>query len=352
MAWGRFGDGTATHSIVMRAVSVLRRRKEDNQVSEREVISNELLGWVIKCASVSALHETDYVITYGNGHQFAGGRADRLFELAEECGYFAGPPEHVNGEDVWTLVDDPTLIHMIRKDEREWRAQRQKDNANPRLLVPVKLRDGDHCRYCTQPVVRGGDKKSHNYATTDHRVPGEPGTVATLVVACGNCNKQRGDLPDAELRVPLMPEPERPYYGPATLRYFALHRKFIPAEYQHVLELLPPATTDDTAATRRPAGDRALATPPPAGQRASTDHEESVAPVDEQRSADPADRGYTESGFAGSGRVGSGRVPGSTGRDPQISADRPLTQRNPHQARRGRRRTRRPTSSSERGVQP
>lgn len=321
MSWLRFGDNGFFNPIVLRARALLRSCTET--VLERDVITCELLGFAIACASLTAGFNGDYIIGYGTAFQVAGSRTDRLLELAEKAGYMAELPYPVGGEPVWKMIDDPQFIHMIPRDAQEWMAQRKKDVANPALTVPVRLRDGDACRYCGV-VVNWNDRKSRRGATYDHRPPGQPGTVQTMVVCCFGCNRDRGDDLSADQRVPLMPPPDPPYYSPATLQSFAEHPSLVPRETQTRLNLQS-ATRPARAMTDEPsdpAASRAArpATPRPAGQRTSTDHG-SVAPVSGARSADPADPRYPGSGFTGSGRDGSGRVPAGSRSGTSGSAD-------------------------------
>ncbi|HJQ00103.1 MAG TPA: hypothetical protein VJ851_00755 [Jatrophihabitans sp.] len=269
------------------------------------MITCELLGFVVGCATLAASHKTDYVVGYGTAFGVALHRTDRLLELAVKSGYMEelAESEWVNGEPTYKIVDDPKFLHMLLKAEEEWMAQRKADISNPALMVPVRLRDGDACRYCGVVVVRGGDKKSDRYATYDHREPGQPGTVATLVVCCNGCNKMRGDKADADDRHPLMPPPPDPYYSKETLNYLANNRRHVPPHVQVQLNLRPAEDTSDPAPSRA----ARTATPQPAGQRDRLDT--SSAPAEGTRSADPADRRSPGSGFTGSGRVGTGRAP-------------------------------------------
>jgi hypothetical protein len=310
----RAGDNLATNPIVLRARGFLRQCVE--RVFERDVITNELLGFVISCATSSAAHKGDYMINYGTALLASPARVDRLLELAVKVGYFE-QPEQIGGEDVWKLIDDPEFLHMISRDVRDWEAQRKADVANPALTVPVRVRDGDGCRYCGK-VVNWRDRKSVRGATYDHRPPGQPATVDTLVVCCFGCNRLRGNAEDADERFPLLPAAAEPYYSLDTIKAFQDHPGLVPRHIQIKLHLTPAASSAGRATTDErsvPASGRAprSATPQPAGQRTSADTT-SGAPVGGTRSADPADPGCARSGFAGSGRDGTG--PGlSTGMD-------------------------------------
>ena len=53
----------------------------------------------------------------------------------------------------------------------------------------VRVRDGDHCRYCNRPVTWGG--RGADGGTFDHIEPSGPATVDNLVVACRGCNSSK-----------------------------------------------------------------------------------------------------------------------------------------------------------------
>lgn len=295
----------------MRVVSFVRTRTE--QVAERDVALNEVFGFVTRCALQAAGHTTDYVIDEGTADLMGGARTERLLELAKKAGYLT-PIKH-QGVRAYLLVDDPLFLHMRRKAEIEWERQRKADNANPMITAPVRLRDGDECRYCGN-LTNWRDRKGGHGGTYDHRVPGQPATIATLVVACISCNAGRRDDPEADLRYPLRPEPLQPFYS-------AITATFLTNAGHHVqpTEDRRPGSQPDTAASDRAAS----ATPlPPRTPR---------APVAVPGSADhlPA-----ESGFAGTGRDGTGGgarsstamhpTPGRRRKRPQRGRPRPSTE--------------------------
>jgi hypothetical protein len=124
----------------------------------------------------------------------------------------------VNGKRAWKIVDNPEFIHMKTEDELKWEKQRRADNGSPELTLPIRHRDGDSCRYCGR-VVKWNDKKGGIGGTYDHRRPGEPGTFETMVVSCRSCNAKRGDDPDADQRVKLLPPPDPVYYDKTTIEW-------------------------------------------------------------------------------------------------------------------------------------
>lgn len=293
--WLRSGDNAATHPIVMRVVSLVRRVKKTVLVDEKDVAVNEVFGFVTRCALESAGHTTDYVIGEGTALTMGGPRTDRLLELAVKAGYLTKAKD-AHGLPIWLLVDEPEFLHMRRKDEIDRERQRKADNANTAIVAPVRRRDGDECRYCGVPV-NWNDRKSARGATYDHREPGKPATIATLVVACQQCNGGRGDDPHADDRYPLRPAPHDPYYSPRTVTFLASHGFDVTDDQRPGSQ---PASAPGEPAT---SGSTPL---PPVGRapvtQLSTRTGQAHGPP---RSADPADNQHPGSGRGGSGRDGS-----------------------------------------------
>lgn len=279
MPWLRSGDNAATHPIVMRVLAA-------NPRDDRAV--NEVFGYVMRCALQSAGHVTDYVVDLGTAYMFGGARTDTLIELAAEAGYWRRI-EH-NGLPALRIVDDPEFIHMKLKAEIEWEKQARADAANPALTVPVRLRDGDACRYCGRIAnFRPGVRKGGLAGTYDHREPGKPATIETFVVACKSCNSGRRDADNADAKYPLRPAPARPYYS--------VHSADWLRGYDH--EVTP---TENLRPGIRP--DPALRDAPPKG--APLPGQEAFP--DLQISAETEGTG---SKYTGSGR--DGKKPGSSG---------------------------------------
>ncbi|WP_147681379.1 HNH endonuclease, partial [Actinomyces ruminicola] len=205
MAWQRFGDTWADDP---RLLAVMALPGADDRTL------NEVRGFIATLSGESAKYTTDYVLNWGQVVKAAGsvGRAGALTDMCVEVKLMERVD--VGGLPGVKLVEDPDFIHLIKKAEADWNRQRKRDNADPNLKWPVILRDGDHCRYCHHEVHWTG-KMSNRKATLDHRVPGQPGTVDTLVVACARCNSARRDDEDGtwDQEHPLLPPPARPYYG-------------------------------------------------------------------------------------------------------------------------------------------
>lgn len=214
MSWLRIGDTAANHPI---ALAVL----EDPAADDR--LLNEVFGFVARCALQSTAHLTDYMISRGTAIQVGGhSRVWALLDAAIDAGYLSPAEMIVDGvaKQAYKLVDDPDFIHMRTRDEIEWERQRKTDNSNPALIVPVRMRDGDACRYCGLVVdFRPGMRKGRIAGTYDHREPGKQATIETYVVCCRACNASRGDSPNADAYLPLMPEPSKPYYSANTIEW-------------------------------------------------------------------------------------------------------------------------------------
>lgn len=214
MPWLRIGDTAANHPT---ALAVL----EDPDADDR--LLNEVFGFVVRCALQSTAHLTDYMISMGTAIQIGGhSRAFALLDAAVDAGYLSPAEMTIDGigRKAYKLTDDPDFIHMRTREEIEWERQRKTDNSNPALIVPVRLRDGDACRYCGLVVdFRPGQRKGRIAGTYDHRAPGQAATIDTYVVCCRACNASRSDDPNADASLPLMPAPSKPYYSAHTIEW-------------------------------------------------------------------------------------------------------------------------------------
>ncbi|WP_230594400.1 HNH endonuclease [Rhodococcoides fascians] len=359
---------------------------------------NEVHGFVSRCAAQSGAHKTDYVISRGTAVLMAGSsRVDKLLEIAVFAGYMT---EVMLGDRrSYKLVDtDSEFLHLRLKEEVEFEQQRRKDNSNPALTVPVRLRDGDACRWCGH-VVDWGSRKAGRSGTYDHLIPGTAATVETYVVCCRSCNSSRKDGTRPRSAEQLLGIPNPPYFSDHTLDWLEendwrkKNRIALPARPRKTVKpgdlapgITPAATVtteplagvsrpdtqsgsgstpEDTATAARPAPaprtDNQSANAP-SQPRSETHSENAPPPVSlplpaptplqpEIRglSADSAEREGTESvwtGRAGSGRdgpglVGSPAVPPSS-REIAVVPDPPPKP----PSRRRRRSRRRPTNPS------
>ncbi|MCQ9367357.1 hypothetical protein NQ036_03730 [Brevibacterium sp. 91QC2O2] len=210
MSWARFGDTSANHPVVNRALAL---------ADADERIANELFGFVARCALESTAHNIEYKIPKGTALAFGGSptRARLLIDAAIACGYWSVPADPE--ADYYELLQDDDFIHLVPYEEREWAKQQKRDRNKYQIVVPVRLRDGDGCRYCGR-VVQWGSNNSAMAGTYDHLVPGvEAETISDLVVACQSCNGKFGDMPAEDKAIHLMPVPLSPYLSESTVTW-------------------------------------------------------------------------------------------------------------------------------------
>lgn len=326
MPWAKVSD---TAPMDPRLISVI----EHDLADDRTV--NELYGFYGRLVGMSGQHLTDYVVSYGTVMLVAGTKdnATRLLALAAWTG-LATEVENETGRRAFKLLDDPEFWHIKLADEVAWERQRQADNRNPEITMPVRCRDGDACRYCGK-IVNFAARKGKLAGTYDHRPPGQPGSVETSVIACGECNARRGRRPlaIADEEVPLLPPPTEPYYATKTRELLQAHAVVLgrygmtpPTERPSQEDLAPGriapgAQAAPTSGVRRATGASTAAAPTPARATAAA----GTAPQTERPAAPtiawptspadvPADPGRSEQiasvddqgvpGRDGSGRVG------------------------------------------------
>lgn len=313
--WLKEGDAAANHPIVLAAM-------EMEDADDR--ILNECFGWVNRCATQSAAYEKDYIITVGTAKLMAGSitRYQALVKAAKFCGYITDTEITVDGEQrkAFKLVEDNDLFHMILKDERAWTNQRKQDSRNPELTVPVRLRDGDACRYCGK-TVNWNDRVSGRAASYDHTHPGQAATIETYVVCCKECNGKRGDDPDSTWKT--LPAPAEPLFGPQTVKFLASHEIAVAPSYVRP-EPKPSKTSSAPAAEDTPPVEQPSQAVPgtdevtvPTGP--SSDSAAPSAPDETEATVTPASdpAGLSSPGLGqrspgpshvGTGRVGTGQV--------------------------------------------
>ncbi|PFG19854.1 5-methylcytosine-specific restriction endonuclease McrA [Serinibacter salmoneus] len=211
---------------------------------------NEVRGWLYACATQSAGHLTDYVVDFGTAALFGGARTSQLIAWCEKAGLLT--PRRVNGAKAWVIINDPEFIHIRTREEVEWDRQRKRDVADLGLTVPVRLRDGDNCRYCGVQVQWRG-RKSNRSAELDHRVPGAAATVDTLVVACRRCNGARKANAQWDDDHPLRPAPRVARYDRVTAEFLTENG------YPTTANLSPDATAAGDSGSARDHAQRPLA---------------------------------------------------------------------------------------------
>ncbi|MEW2383362.1 hypothetical protein AB0873_14905 [Micromonospora sp. NPDC047707] len=289
MPWAKFSDTSHAHPVVLAPAAFTDWQPP--RFTQTDLV-NLLAGAFARLAVQSAGYTTDYVVKAGTVATTLGDNWLHWVPLMVRAGYLI-PIDPIGGEQAWALHNDSThLVHIRLKDEIEWEKQRRADNGNTALIVPVRLRDGDGCRYCGR-IVTWGDQKGGRGGTYDHVTPGRPAaTPDDLRVSCRQCNAARKDHPDADERIPPLPAPTEPHYGAKTVALLAEHGHHVrrsktprPATQAAPAPTTPrPGRQPDPAprtaprprrqrdpAHRDPAPGRTTptpATPPPAGPRA------------------------------------------------------------------------------------
>lgn len=209
MPWLKVGDDAATFPALM---SVMGHDGAD------ERLLNEVAGFLFRLAILSGAHMTDYLVDAGTCFMVGGSRTQELIKHCVQAGLLA-KSEAFSGKAV-CIIENADFLHIRLKKDVEADRQRKRDNRDPRLTVPVRKRDGDQCRYCGH-VVQWRGRTSNRTATFDHRVPGQPATVDTLVVACVSCNSSRQDNPQWDDDNPLLTPPAEPLYSKVTVSFLA-----------------------------------------------------------------------------------------------------------------------------------
>ncbi len=241
MSWAKYSDTAAFHPVTLRPLDF-------DEADDRTV--NELFGFVARCTTQAAAHDTDYIVDLGTAKLIAGmSQYKQLTDQAVRAGYMSWV--EIKDEDeqprlALKLVEDENLFHLFLKSERAAENRRKKDGRDERLTVGARLRDGDQCRYCGNAVRWTQDRKSGRAGTYDH-VKGLKDDHATkleeYVIACTICNKSKGD----RAWIPL-PPPETPYYSRTTASFLKERGHEVP-----VARRVPsrPTTPEQFAASQR-----------------------------------------------------------------------------------------------------
>ncbi len=204
MPWLKVSDTAAQHRIVWRALEI-------PGASMQSMWS--LFGQVLALAVEAAAFKTNYVVERGSILKFTGTpeAAEKFIADAMFCGYLTDQVPLDDGRIAYKLVEDEDLFHMRLREEIDWENRRRNDTRKTSLIVPIRARDGDACRWCGH-VVWWGDRKGGRGATYDHLNPGVPAeTPEDMVVACRSCNSSRKD--NAGWAVDLLPAPVKPYFS-------------------------------------------------------------------------------------------------------------------------------------------
>ena len=261
MSWLRIGDTASMHPVVLRSLEL---------PNATESLKLELFGFVAMAATMCAAHEGDSIIELGTIFQVAGvARGKQLAAAAEYCGYFEQIKNQQTGAIAYKLIEDPELIHMVSKEQREWANQQRNDTRDSKLVVPIRERDGDACRWCGH-VVYWNDKRGARGGTYDHLHPGVAAkSPDDMVVSCRGCNSSRKDSQNSDNDLSqLLPAPQNPWYSDATANFLNEHANLM-RTHNHVL---PSAKKDKPRGkpkapppgSSEPPGSSASTAPPPA----------------------------------------------------------------------------------------
>jgi hypothetical protein len=296
VSWMKSSDTAGAHPVVL--VPLAWPAPQDGDVY-REDLVNLLFGMVTRCALHSAGYDTDYVISDGTVSFVAGPGWEARAVQAERAGYWS------RVESGWLLMDDSEhFVHIRLAAEKEWERIRKLDNGNPALTIPVRLRDGDGCRYCGC-IVNWKARRGGRNGTYDHVYPGKAARGPDdLRVACGSCNAARGANPDA---LTVLPAPAAPFFGEVTVGLLAEHGITVPLSTpprpRHKAAAVTTATGDpapsgtppeDPARPASPADNapaapkRRTATRQPAGHRAEHHRDRAASPTPPPVPGDPA----------------------------------------------------------------
>lgn len=316
MAWLRTSDTAGNHPVVLAPLV----DPTPPPAMDAYLWVNALFGFVSRCATAAAGYNRSYVVSDATAASMGGPAWRVAAEAAERAGYWTR-----HADSGWLIRDDPEhFVHIRTAEEIDWERARKADSANPKLTVPVRLRDGDGCRYCGD-IVRWGDPRSGRGGTYDHRVPGQQAqTPEDLRVACRSCNTIRGNDPDADKTWPPRPAPAEPFYGPETAAFLAKRGHTVP-----VTERVPQRSgiQPDIAPERDPASsgtprasDPASSRTPLASDSASsgTTRTPNLPATKSISSANAANRPTTAAQSPGRDGSGSGTGRGGNRRNPHV----------------------------------
>ena len=320
MAWLRAGDTAAMDERVLGIAELA-------DADERSV--NEVFGFVMRLFLQAAQQGTDYRVTLGTAMVLSP-RYQELLQQAARAGLLSLGEE--DGRRVIQLVADEEFMHMRTREEIAWENERKADTSDLSLVIPVRVRAGDACRYGGK-VGWFGMRHGKRAGPYDQLVPGPRArTIHDLVVACKGCNSGRGNGEgDRGPRYPLLPQPseEQRYYSSATLAWFE-KRGEVFTDLGLAIPKRPRGAKDRKPGTHTRPGVQPLAGP------AATEHAEHAAtapsgeqrPASQTRSADaaPASSGDQRAGTARGSATGHGQHE----RQDPVRASEPSADAAPH----------------------
>lgn len=322
MAWLKAGDTAAMDERVLNIAAL-------EGADERSM--NEVFGFVMRMFLQAAQQETDYRVSMGTAMALSP-RYEALLEQAARTGLLRVVVEE--GLRVIYLVADAEFMHVRSREELEWERLRRADVANPQLTVPVRLRDGDACRYCGC-VVSFGMRKGGRSGTYDHLKAGRPAqTEHELVVACRSCNSGRREAAgNRDKLYPLLPPPPEGglYFAKSTITWLESHGTILaqlglslPKRPRGAKELKPGAQTRSDVEPRPGAtpaiDDAATAAPAPSGDQrpapSSTRPADAAPPTGGDQRAVSAQEGDAGSDQSGHQRADHSPVPSAPATSP------------------------------------
>lgn len=268
MPWLRLGDNISTAPQMFRLLEVCQFD---------HALKNEAFGILCTAASVSAAHLEDYVVPLGLVATFAPGREKDIIDVLVA----ADLVERIKVDErhMLKIVEDPDFVHMRSKEEVEQDRNRAADKRKPGLIIAVRVRDGDCCRFCGR-TVSWTDRVGTRAGTYDSLTNHKDSDVDNLVVACKGCNSKRKE--GVELTLRAVPAPEEVYYSPSTISWINNHpysqeNGITVSDRQTRLDLSLSQAAATQAAAPAPSGATApgsaapASTPQPAGPRAELD---------------------------------------------------------------------------------
>ena len=172
MSWSRMGDSILIHPLMARLL-------ESSGLNH--ALKNECFGVVAQLVSMSAAHLTDYIIEYGQVAQVAPGREEIVIDTLVKAGILFRV--EANGRKVLRIVDEPEFLHNRLREEVMTDRNRAADKRKPELLYPVRVRDGDICRWCGKTVDwKDPARRCLTPRRHGHGPPHNPATAACLLL--------------------------------------------------------------------------------------------------------------------------------------------------------------------------
>lgn len=269
MPWLRVGDTSSTHPLVFRLLEVCDGNRQ---------LQLECWGFLVMAATVSAAHLSDYIVSRGLAETVAPGRSEDLAAILIASGLME--PVEVDGRAAYEIVDAEDLLHMRLGEEVELDRARKRDSRRPDLVIPVRIRDGDVCRWCGK-TVNFADHKSSRGGVIDSLTSHKNSTLETLVVACRGCNTKR-EIEGQEMTLRKAPDKKEVYYSDSTIAYinnsdYAKSNRIVLTPRQTRLEFSQAAPVSQEQSA--PQGVRHAA-PSVNGQSAQASTEQAARPAD------------------------------------------------------------------------